>query len=47
VSTDELHEQAAKGKLHVEDQPVFVAAQIKDDPIVAYEVDGARRNDRK
>jgi hypothetical protein len=27
----------------VDDQPVFVAAQVKDDPIVAYEVDGATK----
>jgi hypothetical protein len=27
----------------VDDQPVFVAAQIKDDPTVAYEVDGAAK----
>ena len=27
----------------MDDQPVFVAAQIKDDPIVAYEVDGATK----
>src|SRR6266436_7338519 len=27
----------------MDDQPVFVAAQIKDDPIVAYEVDGAAK----
>ena len=27
----------------MDDQPVFVATQIKDDPIVAYEVDGATK----
>ena len=27
----------------MDDQPVFVAAQIKDDPIITYEVDGATK----
>jgi hypothetical protein len=27
----------------MDDQPVFVAAEIKDDPIVAYEIDGVTK----
>ena len=35
MSADELHEHAAEGKRHVDDQPIFVAAEIEDDPVVA------------
>src|SRR5712691_3472764 len=40
MSADELHEHAAEGKRHVDDQPIFVAAEIEDDPVVAHEIDG-------
>jgi hypothetical protein len=39
MRTDELHEHAAEPKRYVHDQPVFVATEIKDGPIVAHEVD--------
>ena len=41
MGTDEFHEHAPERKRHVDDQPVFVAAEIEDDPVVAYEIDGA------
>lgn len=41
MGTDEFHEHAAECKGHVDHQPAFVAAEIKDDPIVAHEIDGA------
>jgi hypothetical protein len=40
MSTDELHEHAPKLKRYVDNQPVFVAAEIKDHPVVAHEIDG-------
>jgi hypothetical protein len=40
MSTDELHEHASERKRYVDDQPVFVAAEIKDDAVVAHEIDG-------
>ena len=40
MGTDELHEHAPELKRYVGDQPVFVAAEIKDDPVVPHEVGG-------
>jgi len=40
MGTYELHEHAAERKRYVDDQPVFVAAEIKDDPVIAHEIDG-------
>jgi hypothetical protein len=39
MGTDELHEHAPECKRHVDDQPVFIATEIKDDPVVAHEID--------
>jgi hypothetical protein len=39
MGTDEFDEHAPERKRDVDDQPVFVAAKIKDDPIVAHEID--------
>jgi hypothetical protein len=41
LGTDELHEHAAERKRYVDHQPVFVAAEIKDGPIVAHKIDSA------
>ena len=40
MSADELHEHAAKRIGHVDDQPIFVAAEIEDHSVVAHEIDG-------
>jgi hypothetical protein len=40
VGTDELHEHAPELKRYMDNQPVFIAAEIKDDPVVAHEIDG-------
>src|SRR5947199_10268046 len=40
MGTYDLHEQAPERKRYVDDQPVFVAAEIKDDPVIAHEIDG-------
>jgi hypothetical protein len=37
---DELHEHAAESIRHVNDQPVFVPAEIEDHSVVANEIDG-------
>jgi hypothetical protein len=41
LGTDELREHAAERKRYVDHQPVFVAAEIKDGPIVAHKIDSA------
>jgi hypothetical protein len=41
VSADGLHEHAPELKRYVDNQPVFVAAEIKDHPVVAHEIDVA------
>jgi hypothetical protein len=38
MGANELHEHAPEGKRYVDDQPVSVAAEIKDDPVVAHEI---------
>jgi hypothetical protein len=43
MGTDELHEHAPERKRYVYDQPVFIAAKIKDDPIVAHEIDSTAK----
>src|SRR5439155_19313167 len=40
MGTYELHEHAPERKRYVDDQPVFVAAEIEDDPVIAHEIDG-------
>jgi hypothetical protein len=40
MSADELHEHAAESIRHVNDQPVFVPAEIEDHSVVANEIDG-------
>src|ERR1041384_517549 len=40
MGTDELREHAPECKRHVDDQPVFIAPKIEDDPVVAHEIDG-------
>ena len=37
---DKLHEKTAECEGHVDDQPILVAAEIEDHPIVADEIDG-------
>ena len=37
---DKLHEKTAECEGHVDDQPILVAAEIEDHPIVAHEIDG-------
>ncbi len=37
---DKLHEKTAECEGHMDDQPIFVAAEIEDHPIVAHEIDG-------
>jgi len=41
VVADKLHEKTAEGEGHMDDQPIFVAAEIEDHPVVAHEIDGA------
>ena len=41
MGTDELHEHAPERKGDVSDQPVFVTAEIEDDPVVAHEIYGS------
>jgi hypothetical protein len=41
MGTYELHEHAPEREGDVHDQPVFVAAEIEDDPIIADEIDGS------
>jgi hypothetical protein len=43
MRTGELHEQATEGKGNVDDQSVFIAAEIKDDSVVANEIDSATK----
>ena len=40
MSADKLHERTAKSIGHADDQPIFVAAEIEDDSVVANEIDG-------
>jgi len=40
MSADELHKHAAESIRHVDDQPIFVAAEIEDHSVVAHEIDG-------
>jgi hypothetical protein len=39
VSAHELHQNALESIRDVNDQPVFVSAKIKDDPIVGDKID--------
>jgi hypothetical protein len=39
VGPDEFHEHSAKREGYVDHQSVFIAAQVKDDAIVANEID--------
>jgi len=39
MGTDELDQYTAEREGDVDHQPVFVATEIKDDPVVAHEVD--------
>jgi hypothetical protein len=41
MGTNEFYEHATEFKRYMHDQPIFVSAEIEDDPIVAYEIDGA------
>jgi hypothetical protein len=40
VGSYELHEHSAEREGYVDHQSVFIAAQVKDDAIVANEIDG-------
>jgi len=39
MGTDELNERAPELKRDMDDQPLFVATDIKDHPVVAHEID--------
>jgi hypothetical protein len=43
MGTDELHQHAPECKRHVHDKPLFIAAESKDDPVIAREIDSAAR----
>ena len=38
MGTDELHQHARELKRYVDDQAMFVAAEIEDHPVVAHEI---------
>jgi hypothetical protein len=40
MGADELHEHAPELKRYVDDQAIFVAAEIEDHPVVAHEIHG-------
>src|SRR5438128_5685254 len=43
MGTDELHEHAPELEGYVNDQPVLVTAEIKDDPVVRHEINGTAK----
>src|SRR3984893_4555015 len=41
MCTDKLHEYASELKRYVDDQAIFVAAEIEDHPVVGHEIHGS------
>ena len=41
MGSDELHQHTPERKRDVDDQPILVAAEIEDGPVVAYKIDSA------
>jgi len=40
MGADEFHQRAAECVRHMDDQPIFVAAEVEDHAVVADEIDG-------
>jgi hypothetical protein len=41
MCTDKLHEYASELKRYVDDQAIFIAAEIEDHPVVGHEIHGS------
>jgi len=41
MGTDELHEHTPELKRYVDDQAIFVTAEIEDHPVIGHEIHGA------